>query len=457
VKKHRSMIRVCMLAAALGGAAAANAQSAQVPAPGTGGSLPTLSAIRNEIHELYQLSSASLMRVDVQQSSAGVLTPALREEFDRWMKDLPSEPPAFNRSRGDGPGGRDGQGRDRGGMGGGRGGRPDGMGGPRGGGGGGGPMGPGGLNWNLVRAFLSDRADKADSAGRTDEAATLRGMAVSVSLYRNGFQGEVSAVLLTKDGYAMLPVGLLRAAHQENSTITATLPDGSKVPAKFVGTNLISGYTIIKLEKWQGIKPAAIAMQNIAPGDLLLFITAGQGQSGLLVAPGKPGAVSVDRLAVPAEERSGTFLFDVSGDMAAFVSGGSWNGGRQAFSSERLKREFNYILREHKDIEQRALGVTYKPLLPADATKIEAVLAGRRAVQVTKIQEKTLAANSGLKPDDLLLSIDGRPIGDFVAPDGKMPLPELIHLQADLATRKGTLPLGIIRGDKEQTIDVPLD
>jgi len=120
VKQHRSMIRLCLLAATLGVAVAASAQ--QVPAPSNSSSLPTLSAIRNEIHELYQLSSASLVRVDVQQSSAGVLTPALREEFEHWMKDLPSDPPTFNRSRGDGPGGRDG-GRDRGGMGGGRGGR----------------------------------------------------------------------------------------------------------------------------------------------------------------------------------------------------------------------------------------------------------------------------------------------------------------------------------------------
>lgn len=432
------------------------------PTPPGQSSFRTLNAIKNEIHELYTRSSASLVRVDIQQSSAGILSPALREEFDRWVKNM-----------GEGRGNRGGDGRERGdnrpggrgarpeGMMGGRpdGGRPEGMGGspgfgPRGGGGGG---GPGGFNWILVRNFLNEQADKAEKSGKKEEAATFRGLAINVSLYRNGFQGDLSAVLLSRDGYALIPAGLLRLAHDGNSTINATLPDGAKTTAKFVGTNLISGYTIVQFDKTNGIKPTAMANGSISPGDLLLFITAGQGQSGLLVAPGKPGAVAVERLAVPADERSGTFLFDVAGDLAAFVSGGNWNGGRQAFSSERLKREINFIIKHRKDIEQRPLGIAYKPV-PADlAARWTAELAGRRAVVVTDIAQGTLAANSTLKSDDVLLSIDGRPVSDFIAPDGRMPLPELIHLQADLATRTGQMPLGILREGKEVTIAIPLD
>jgi S1-C subfamily serine protease len=165
----------------------------------------------------------------------------------------------------------------------------------------------------------------------------------------------------------------------------------------------------------------------------------------------------VDRLAVPGEERSGTYLFDVAGNLSGFVSSGTWNGGRQAFSSERLKREINFIIKHHKDIEQRPLGITFKAISPDLAKSLEGQLAGRRAVVVTEILPKTLTADSSLKPNDVLVSIDNRPVADFVAPDGRTPLPEFIHLQADLATRTGKLVLGVIREEKERKIDVPLD
>ena len=96
-----------------------------------------------EFQQLYKNATDGLVRVNVTQSAAGVLSPTLKGKFDQWRKD--NETSGGGRGRG-GPGGG-GDGRDgRGGRGGGGGGAAGGgNAGPATGVGGlGGPGGPGG-------------------------------------------------------------------------------------------------------------------------------------------------------------------------------------------------------------------------------------------------------------------------------------------------------------------------
>jgi hypothetical protein len=59
---------------------------------------------------------------------------------------------------------------------------------------------------------------------------------------------------------------------------------------------------------------------------------------------------------------------------------------------------------------------------------------------------------------DVLVSIDNRAVGTLVNNDSH-PTPELNMLQVDLATRTGTVPLGVIRAGQttETTVDLPVN
>jgi S1-C subfamily serine protease len=441
-------LRAISTVAAAGLLAAATAVRAQAGPPGSHADLTGLQEIRKETQALFRIANNSLLRVEVTQSAAAVLdsSPGLKSEFDAWLKSgngpagsFGQQPPNQGRGAGrGGPGDRDGRGPRPGGRGDGRGdgGNPPGFAGMRG----------FGLH-NQVRQFLESKADRATDPA---DAARYRALALRVDLSRSGFQGDLSAILLSADGYALLPTGLLREAHANNpSSLKAELPDGSQTTAKFVGSNLFGGYTIIRFDKPTGAAPAPWAKSRLMAGDFLLAVGASQGGSGYLVAGGRPGTPVIDRFPASFDDRNGAFLFDTNGQLAAVMTGGSgWGGGdRLALTAARMQREVDYIIKTGRDIEPKQFGISYKNLDqdPARAAKVASVLGSRRAVIVEKVEPDSPAAKAGLKPNDIVVSIDARPVTEYR------------QVQIDLATRGGTIPVGILRDDAtEQVLEMTI-
>ena len=426
-----------------------------------------LAALDAELENLQKTITASLVRVNVTQSAASVLNnrPNLKQEFDDLRKNppVPATIPGggdrggrggrdFGRGGGGGGGGGRGDGgpNGQGGFGGGRGGFGGGPGGPGGGPGGGGPGG-GGLT-QAVRTFLLDKAGQLERAGgraNFEEAAALRGLALRAELNRNGFQGEMSAVVFDQQGHALLLTGLLREAHQAPAeTMKITLPDGTSAKGSFVGSNLYNNYSVIKVEGAKALVPAKWSAKRLGPGRLLVATAAGSGVSSLLVAAAKPGVTfGPEHLALPTEDRAGVFLFGVDGEIAAVsTQGGGW-GERNALGSARMQREIEYILRENKDIEPRALGLRFE-VVPSTATS-------PRMVKVSDIMPRSLMAEAGVKKGDLLVSLDGRPMAELVSPDNRETL-AMLQLKVDLVTRPGPVPLVVQREGKEQSLSMPL-
>jgi serine protease Do len=380
-----------------------------------------------------------MARVKFTQNAGAVLDPTLKTEFDAWLKNNnnfggrggprrdQNRDPAESR-RGDGP-------------------RPEGMGrgGPGGGPGGGGPYG------SDVPRFLRSKANEL-SASNPDESARLSALALRAELAaRAGLQGEFSTILLNTDGYALVVAGLLREAHKGN--IPITLPDGSETTAAFVGAALPYGFTVIKLDRTTGLKPVNLSRRRLMPGEMLVSITAGPNSAAFVMASGKPGAVVDDRFMVPSD-RSGAFLFDTNAEIAAIVPGGiggGWAGDRQAVPISRITRSIDYIIKNGKDLEPRPLGIRYDRIdraLPAPrASSVLATLAGQHAVAVVGVDKGSLAAKAGIVPGDVIVTLDGRP------------WQEVLQVQTDLVTRTGTVPITVIRADKdkEELIQMPLD
>ena len=427
-----------------------------------------LNETSKELRNLYQLASESLVRVAVTQGpAAGILNPTLRVEYDEWEKKQHSGDGGGRGGMRGGDNGRPGRGGGRGdSLGAGPGGRTDGFAGPGGPPGSGRGVGPGGGPGNgsqQVRSFLLQRAnelEKADATANEKEIAQLRGLALLIDLNSNGYQGDLSAILLDKEGHAILPTGLLRESHQD-TTFAVTLPDGSETTAKFVGVNPYGGYTVIQLNKTTGLRPVSWTQQRIVPGDMLVSISSPQAPPALVMAPGRPGFPIIDHFSLAFDDRSGAYLFDTDGELAAVAVGGAkWTGDHQAFAAQRMHREVDYIIKNGADISLRSLGVHFDVLNAARAAQLAKILGNRRGLYVTSVEPGSLAAKAGLQKDDVIVAIDNRLISTFISKD-RQPLAEFIQFQVDLFTRTGNIPLDIIRtgtgGDHEQTLQMSLD
>jgi S1-C subfamily serine protease len=416
----------------------------------------TLEALERDIQNLHNQMGKSLVRVSIVQSAASVLPPDLRVEFDRWT---PTQAPGGAGGGGGGGGGRRGGGEgSRGGMGDRGQTRPDymgpgfGSGGGGGGGGGGfgggrgGPGGPGGGVSQRVQSFIAERIrTKSNSTSLTDRAEVerLRALALRIELSRGVFQGEMSAAVLDDQGHALILTGLMREAHTgANPPMRATLPDGTATTAAYIGANLYGNFTVLKLENWKGTTPVRWAPRKVAPGQLLMTTTAGPGNGALIVATRKPGETpSEDRISLPAEDRSGMFVQDIRGSLVAVMpAGGGLGGERYATTAARMQRQIAYITTQKKDIEPQPLGLRFSTQ--------------ERKVLVDEIASGSLADAAKLKRGDTLVSIDGHPISELVA--GNRETPGMLQLKADLITRKGAVPLVVLRDGKEVALTMPL-
>lgn len=443
------------------------------------GAYPALQQLDAESQALYKQISASLVRVNVVQSQATVLDPTLREEYEKWRASQPV---------GGGPGqGGSGRGRrERGGMGGGgasgnlgignpnaggQGGRgtfgpPGGFGGgPPGGfsGQGGGPGGRGGYGGpqgGSVAAFLQTKIQALENQQpQSDEAKAeidrLRTLQLHLALVREGIQGDMNALLLDNQGDVLVLAGLLREAHTD--PLGVTLSGGATVKAKFIGSNLYSGYTILQLDNVAGLKPAHLNAQGVRPAQLLMNISSGS--MSLSWGGGKPAGGG------PGDDRGGTFVFDIQGGLVNAIPGGAgWQADRGAIPAARLEREIAYI--EHggpggkpTDLEPRELGFTFGPPVDLGDANTKA-LAGRWGVKVTSVTASSLAEKAGIKPGDVILSIDKHPISELVSPDGRRQTPEMLQLRLGFVTRaadNSDVPVDVIQGGVEKSVQVKLN
>lgn len=399
--------------------------------------------------QLYGRIQGSLVRIHIDQSPSAFLPPSMLREFQEWRRNQTNTDEGDNRGEGRqdrgggggrrGGGGGGGQGWNGGNMPDARGGRrgfPGG--GPAGGGGGGGgaedvpARGIPQANPLLVHRFIEQKANTLADKD-PNQAASLRGLLFRIDAVRAGVTGDLYGVVIDDKGTVIVLTALLREAQPEALRVTA--PDGSDTTAKFVGSHASRGYTIIQLDKAGVTTPAAFADGRPAAGSLLLAVGASNGATGWMVAPAKFGKRPADeRIAMFAgDNQGGTFLFDTRGRLVAL----GW--GRFALPMEDLNRDIQWIVENRKDVTPLQLGVRYSlvpfgpPRNPRDAAKVNAVQPG------------SLAEQAGLQKDDIVVSIDKRPLN------------QLPQIQMDLATRSGSVPMGIVRDGKELTLEMKLD
>jgi S1-C subfamily serine protease len=254
------------------------------------------------------------------------------------------------------------------------------------------------------------------------EALLPRVAAVRVRRTGRSGEGSGSAVVLTAEGH------LLTNAHVVGTADTgeATFADGSVAALDVVGRDPLADLAVVRADRAIGDPPTYRDVDDLKIGSLVVAVGNPLGMAGSVTA----GIVSGLGRALPVRTRNATRIVeDVIQTDAALNPGNS--GGALADSRGRVvgintavagvglglavpinatSRRIIYALMHDGRVRRGYLGLVSSPApLPPEWV---ARTGQRTALRVAEVVTGSPAAVSGLRAGDMVLAVDGQPLGD---------------------------------------------
>jgi serine protease Do len=265
-------------------------------------------------------------------------------------------------------------------------------------------------------------------------------------------EGGGSGVVITPDGF------MLTSAHvvEHASRVHATFVDGTDLPAVVVGADPLSDLALLRTQG-DGLAPARLGdADRLRVGQLVVAIGNPHGFAGSVTA----GVVSALGRSLPARS-TGRVIDNVIQTDAALNpgnSGGALVEGRGSVVgintavagvglglavpiNDATRRIVSALMRDGR-VLRAYVGIAggSRPLPPRIASRL-----GRAGcIEVVEVADGSPAARAGVRPEDLIVSVDGTPI------ESVSDLQRL--LVAELIDRR--VALGIVRAGDEQTLEL---
>lgn len=274
-----------------------------------------------------------------------------------------------------------------------------------------------------------------------------------------GEEAEPRKIQALGSGFIIDPAGYVVTNNHvvaEADTVSVTLQDNTVLPAKIVGRDPSTDLALLKVESKTPLPAVPFGDSDTARvGDWVLAIGNPFGLSGTVTA----GIVSSRGRDIQAglyddfiqtdasinRGNSGGPLFDLHGNVIGIntmiyaASGGSVGIGFAIPSDD--ARVVIDQLRKTGHVSRGWIGVKVQNVTPEIASSLK--LSPARGAQIASVDDKGPAAKAGLQKDDVVQSVQGKPI------EGHM-LPRLIaQMQPG-----STVDLGIWRKGKTMTITV---
>jgi S1-C subfamily serine protease len=303
-------------------------------------------------------------------------------------------------------------------------------------------------------------AEALDAYSRTvtSVAEQLRGSVANLRVGRRTRRGRSegggSAVVITPDGY------MLTSAHVVEGTDGkgySEFPDGRSFGIEVVGTDPLSDLAVLRAEVGN-LAPAELGnADSLQVGQLVVAIGSPLGFHGSVTA----GVVSALGRALPTRSRSAVRLVENVIQTDAALNPGN-SGGALADGLGRVigintavagvglglavpindaTRKIVAQLMGEGRVRRAFIGIVggARPLPPRFASKN-----GGTAVEVVEVVEDSPAARAGLRPEDLIVEVDGRPMSD---------VGELQRLMVAESIGR-TLQARVIRGPRTFTTEI---
>jgi S1-C subfamily serine protease len=271
-------------------------------------------------------------------------------------------------------------------------------------------------------------ADAFDAYSRTVSGVAERltpsvaHLAVSRRTRRGRAEGAGSGVAISSDGF------MLTSAHvvAGGSGASATFSDGRELGAEVVGSDPLSDLAVVRVDA-RDLTPAQLGdADELRVGQLVVAIGSPMGLAGTVTA----GVVSALGRSLPTRSGSaGRLVENVIQTDAALNPGNS--GGALADGLGRVvgintavagiglglavpineaTRQIVSALMKEGRVRRAYIGIVggSRPLPP----KISARLARDKGIEVVEVVSGSPAARAGLRPEDLIVAVDGEPMGD---------------------------------------------
>jgi serine protease Do len=284
---------------------------------------------------------------------------------------------------------------------------------------------------NGVSASNAERlpdADAFDAYSRTVSGVAERltpsvaHLAVSRRTRRGRAEGAGSGVAISSDGY------MLTSAHvvAGGDGASASFSDGREVGAEVVGADPLSDLAVVRADA-RDLTPAQLGdADELRVGQLVVAIGSPMGLAGTVTA----GVVSALGRSLPTRAGSaGRLVENVIQTDAALNPGNSGGALADGLSrvvgvntavagiglglavpiNEATRKIISALMKEGR-VRRAYIGIVggSRPLPPKIATRLER----DKGIEVVEVVSGSPAARAGLRPEDLIVAVDGESMGD---------------------------------------------
>jgi serine protease Do len=271
-------------------------------------------------------------------------------------------------------------------------------------------------------------ADAFDAYSRTVSGvaekltSSVAHLAVSRRTRRGRAEGAGSGVAISSDGY------MLTSAHvvEGGQRVSASFSDGRELGAEVVGADPLSDLAVVRADG-RDLAPAQLGdADDLRVGQLVVAIGSPMGLAGTVTA----GVVSALGRSLPTRAGSaGRLVENVIQTDAALNPGNS--GGALADGlgrvvgintavagiglglavpiNEAARRIISALMKEGR-VRRAYIGIVggSRPLPPRIASR----LGREKGIEVVEVVTGSPAARAGLRPEDLIVAVDGEPMSD---------------------------------------------
>ena len=209
----------------------------------------------------------------------------------------------------------------------------------------------------------------------------------------------------------------------------ASDPEGNQGrPAKLVGVDKATDIAVLKIQtnaplpivkmgNSDGVQVGDWVIAIGEPFGLAKTVTAGIISSkNRTVEPGTPGEfqhfLQTDAAINPGN--SGGPLLDMAGEVigvntAIYTQSAGYEGIGFAMPSDSVVDVYNQIIGPEHKVIRGSIGISFQPNPPSAVARVYGFKSG---VMISAIQSNQPAAKAGLKPGDIITTIDGKPVRD---------------------------------------------
>jgi S1-C subfamily serine protease len=281
---------------------------------------------------------------------------------------------------------------------------------------------------HAARAEQLPDADAFDAYSRTVSGVAERltpsvaHLAVSRRTRRGRAEGAGSGVAISSDGYMLTSAHVVDGGHR----LTASFSDGRELGAEVIGADPLSDLAVVRADA-RDLTPAKLGdADDLRVGQLVVAIGSPMGLAGTVTA----GVVSALGRSLPTRAGSaGRLVENVIQTDAALNpgnSGGALSDGLSrvvgintavagiglglAIPINDATRKIVSALMKEGRVRRAYIGIVggSRPLPPRISSRLER----EKGIEVVEVVGGSPAARAGLRPEDLIVAVDGEPMGD---------------------------------------------